>query len=108
MEIRGAVGLVSGGASGLGEAVVRALVATGAQAVIADVNEARFAPKPFLSWRIGNRRSLLTIAARRQLNAHAGRNVRHAALFRSRRSDGGNEPKSNDEQPHDNLPINKC
>lgn len=41
MEIRGAVGLVSGGASGLGEAVVRALVAAGAQALIADVNEAK-------------------------------------------------------------------
>ena len=39
MDIRGAVALVSGGASGLGEATVRALVAAGAQVVIADLNE---------------------------------------------------------------------
>jgi NAD(P)-dependent dehydrogenase (short-subunit alcohol dehydrogenase family) len=41
MDIRGGVGLVSGGASGLGEAAVRALVAADAKVVIADVNEAK-------------------------------------------------------------------
>jgi NAD(P)-dependent dehydrogenase (short-subunit alcohol dehydrogenase family) len=41
MDILQAVALVSGGASGLGEGVVRALVAAGAKVVIADVNEAR-------------------------------------------------------------------
>jgi 3-hydroxyacyl-CoA dehydrogenase/3-hydroxy-2-methylbutyryl-CoA dehydrogenase len=41
MDIRDGVGLVSGGASGLGEGVVRALVAAGSKAVIADVNEER-------------------------------------------------------------------
>lgn len=39
MDIHGAVALVSGGASGLGEATVRALVAAGAHVVIADLNE---------------------------------------------------------------------
>lgn len=39
MDIRGAVALVSGGASGLGEATVRALVAAGAHVVVADLNE---------------------------------------------------------------------
>lgn len=39
MEIRGAAALVSGGASGLGEATVRGLVAAGARVLIADVNE---------------------------------------------------------------------
>jgi NAD(P)-dependent dehydrogenase (short-subunit alcohol dehydrogenase family) len=39
MDIRGGVGLVSGGASGLGEAVVRALVQAGAKVVIADVSQ---------------------------------------------------------------------
>lgn len=38
MEISTIVGLVSGGASGLGEATVRALVAEGAKVVIADMN----------------------------------------------------------------------
>lgn len=38
MEIAGAVALVTGGASGLGEATVRRLVAGGARAVIADLN----------------------------------------------------------------------
>lgn len=41
MDIRGAVALVSGGASGLGEATVRALAAAGAQVLIADLNEQR-------------------------------------------------------------------
>ena len=41
MDIRGSVGLVSGGASGLGEAVVRALALSGAKVVIADLNEAK-------------------------------------------------------------------
>jgi NAD(P)-dependent dehydrogenase (short-subunit alcohol dehydrogenase family) len=41
MEIRGRVAVVSGGASGLGEAAVRALAAQGASVVIADLNEAR-------------------------------------------------------------------
>lgn len=39
MEISGIVGLVSGGASGLGEATVRALSQRGAKVVIADMNE---------------------------------------------------------------------
>jgi 3-hydroxyacyl-CoA dehydrogenase/3-hydroxy-2-methylbutyryl-CoA dehydrogenase len=39
MEIRGIGAFVSGGASGLGEATVRALVARGARVAIADVNE---------------------------------------------------------------------
>ncbi len=38
MDIKGAVALVSGGASGLGEATVRTLVAAGAKVVIADMN----------------------------------------------------------------------
>jgi NAD(P)-dependent dehydrogenase (short-subunit alcohol dehydrogenase family) len=38
MDIKGAVALVSGGASGLGEATVRLLVESGAKAVIADMN----------------------------------------------------------------------
>jgi NAD(P)-dependent dehydrogenase (short-subunit alcohol dehydrogenase family) len=41
MDIRHQVALVSGGASGLGEGTVRALVAAGARVVIADVNEMR-------------------------------------------------------------------
>src|SRR5689334_23125729 len=41
MEIRGAVAVVSGGASGLGEATVRALLAAGARVVIADLDRAR-------------------------------------------------------------------
>ena len=40
MEIKGKVALVTGGASGLGAATVRALVARGASVVIADVNAA--------------------------------------------------------------------
>ena len=40
MEIKGKVALVTGGASGLGAATVRALVARGASLVIADVNAA--------------------------------------------------------------------
>ena len=40
MEIKGKVALVTGGASGLGAATVRALVAWGASVVIADVNAA--------------------------------------------------------------------
>src|SRR3954454_2437429 len=39
MKIDGATALVAGGASGLGEATVRALVERGASVVIADVNE---------------------------------------------------------------------
>jgi NAD(P)-dependent dehydrogenase (short-subunit alcohol dehydrogenase family) len=39
MDIRGAVALVSGGASGLGEATARALLAAGARVVVADLNE---------------------------------------------------------------------
>jgi NAD(P)-dependent dehydrogenase (short-subunit alcohol dehydrogenase family) len=38
MDIKGAVALISGGASGLGEATVRTLVEAGAKAVIADMN----------------------------------------------------------------------
>src|ERR1700730_12750739 len=38
MDLRGASALVTGGASGLGAATVRALCAAGATAVIADVN----------------------------------------------------------------------
>ncbi|HVM39513.1 MAG TPA: 3-hydroxyacyl-CoA dehydrogenase [Acidimicrobiia bacterium] len=38
MEIQGAVALVTGGASGLGEATVRRLVAAGGKAVIVDMN----------------------------------------------------------------------
>ena len=41
MDLRGKVGLVTGGASGLGEATVRALVERGASAVIADKNQER-------------------------------------------------------------------
>ncbi|MGZ4174339.1 MAG: SDR family NAD(P)-dependent oxidoreductase [Solirubrobacteraceae bacterium] len=41
MQISGSGALVSGGASGLGEATVRRLHAEGAQVVIADVNEER-------------------------------------------------------------------
>jgi NAD(P)-dependent dehydrogenase (short-subunit alcohol dehydrogenase family) len=41
MDIRHQVALVSGGASGLGEASVRALVVAGAKVIIADMNEAR-------------------------------------------------------------------
>lgn len=39
MKIKGTAAFVSGGASGLGEATVRALVARGAQVAIADVND---------------------------------------------------------------------
>lgn len=38
MEITGSVAIVTGGASGLGEAVVRQLAARGAQVIIADLN----------------------------------------------------------------------
>lgn len=41
MDLKGSVALVSGGASGLGEACVRRLVSGGASAVIVDVNEER-------------------------------------------------------------------
>jgi NAD(P)-dependent dehydrogenase (short-subunit alcohol dehydrogenase family) len=41
MELRSSVALVSGGASGLGEACVRRFVAQGAKVVIVDLNEAR-------------------------------------------------------------------
>lgn len=41
MDLRGAVALVTGGASGLGEACVRQLVEGGAKAVIVDLNEDR-------------------------------------------------------------------
>jgi NAD(P)-dependent dehydrogenase (short-subunit alcohol dehydrogenase family) len=41
MEIQGKAAVVSGGASGLGEATVRALVARGAKVVIADMNRER-------------------------------------------------------------------
>jgi NAD(P)-dependent dehydrogenase (short-subunit alcohol dehydrogenase family) len=41
MQIQGKAAVVSGGASGLGEASVRALVARGAKVVIADPNRAR-------------------------------------------------------------------
>jgi len=41
MEIQGAVAVVTGGASGLGEATVRRLVARGAKVVILDRDEAR-------------------------------------------------------------------
>jgi NAD(P)-dependent dehydrogenase (short-subunit alcohol dehydrogenase family) len=39
MELNGTAAIISGGASGLGEAVARALAATGATVVIADLNE---------------------------------------------------------------------
>jgi len=39
MDVNGAAAIVSGGASGLGEATVRALAAAGATVVIADLNE---------------------------------------------------------------------
>ncbi len=41
MNIKGAVALVTGGASGLGEATVREFVARGGRAVIVDLNEER-------------------------------------------------------------------
>jgi len=41
MKIEGTVALVTGGASGLGEATARALVAQGAKAVLVDMNEER-------------------------------------------------------------------
>ncbi|MCU0447203.1 MAG: 3-hydroxyacyl-CoA dehydrogenase [Microscillaceae bacterium] len=41
MELRSSVALISGGASGLGEACVRRFVAQGAKVVIVDLNEAR-------------------------------------------------------------------
>lgn len=41
MKIEGTVALVTGGASGLGEATLRALVAKGSKAVIVDMNEER-------------------------------------------------------------------
>ena len=41
MDIKGAVALVSGGASGLGEATVRVLAEAGAKVVIADMNAER-------------------------------------------------------------------
>ena len=41
MEIQGSVALVTGGASGLGEATVRRLVAGGAKAVVVDMNPDR-------------------------------------------------------------------
>ncbi len=41
MDVKSSVALVSGGASGLGEACVRRLVAGGARAVIVDINEER-------------------------------------------------------------------
>jgi len=41
MDINGTAAIVSGGASGLGEATARALAAAGSRVVIADLNEAR-------------------------------------------------------------------
>jgi len=41
MKIEGNVALITGGASGLGEATARALVAKGAKAVLVDMNEER-------------------------------------------------------------------
>lgn len=41
MDVKGQVALVTGGASGLGEACVRRLVSAGAKAVILDLNEER-------------------------------------------------------------------
>ena len=41
MKINGTAAIVSGGASGLGEAAVRDLAAAGSQVVIADLNEER-------------------------------------------------------------------
>ena len=41
MEIRGKVAVVTGGASGIGEGIVRALTAKGARVAIFDMNEAR-------------------------------------------------------------------
>ena len=41
MNINGAVALVTGGASGLGEATVRSFVGRGGRAVIVDLNEER-------------------------------------------------------------------
>ena len=45
MELDGSGAIVSGGASGLGEATVRALIGRGARVVIADLN-ADFRDKP--------------------------------------------------------------
>ncbi|MFM9085161.1 MAG: SDR family NAD(P)-dependent oxidoreductase [Acidimicrobiia bacterium] len=41
MEIRGAVAIVTGGASGIGAACARALASRGAKVVVADLNEAK-------------------------------------------------------------------
>ena len=41
MKLNGTAAIVSGGASGLGEATVRALAAAGSKVVIADLNEER-------------------------------------------------------------------
>ncbi len=41
MELDGSGAIVSGGASGLGEATVRALIGRGARVVIADLNAER-------------------------------------------------------------------
>jgi NAD(P)-dependent dehydrogenase (short-subunit alcohol dehydrogenase family) len=41
MELNGTAAIVSGGASGLGEATVRALAAAGSKVVVADLNEER-------------------------------------------------------------------
>ncbi|HUK69233.1 MAG TPA: SDR family NAD(P)-dependent oxidoreductase [Streptosporangiaceae bacterium] len=41
MELNGTAAIVSGGASGLGEATVRALAAAGSSVVVADLNDAR-------------------------------------------------------------------
>ena len=41
MKLNGTAAIVSGGASGLGEATVRALAAGGSKVVVADLNEER-------------------------------------------------------------------
>ena len=41
MELNATAAIVSGGASGLGEATVRALAAAGSKVVVADLNEER-------------------------------------------------------------------
>ena len=41
MDIRGAVAIVTGGASGIGAACARALASRGAKVVVADLNEAK-------------------------------------------------------------------
>jgi NAD(P)-dependent dehydrogenase (short-subunit alcohol dehydrogenase family) len=52
MQLKGAIALVTGGASGLGQACVRRFVDQGAQAVIADLNDEK---GPALAQELGNK-----------------------------------------------------